>query len=329
MKKRISIVLIIVMMLSLCACGSKSSSYAASAPMAAPSESYAADAMYSGGFASEEAWLETESPAENSGTAENDAPAINPEKIIYSADTTIETTDFDAAVSGLNELLKRYGGFIESASINDANYYNKSRGSIYHRNAYYTLRIPSENFNSLMGELSTLGNVPYSHVYTDNITSQYYDVQARLESYKVQEATLLKLMDKAESIEDIITVESRLSEVRYMIESLQSTINNWDRQVSYSSISLTVDEVSEYTPEAKETYGQRLGRAVKDGFENVVEFFQDLLVFLAETLPTLIPVGVIVFFVVKGIKKLFRIRKDKKAKKAAAKAAKAEEKTEN
>lgn len=323
MKKLISIVLVFVMMFALCACGG-SSSYHAAAPMAAASESYAYDVEYSGGLGAEEAWLETEAPAE--GALENDAPAVDPEKIIYSADTTVETTDFDAAVSGLNELLKRYGGFIESASVNDANYYNKARGSIYHRSAYYTLRIPSENFNRIMGEFSTLGNVPYSHVYTDNITSQYYDVQARLEAYKVQEETLLKLMDKAESIEDIITVESRLSEVRYMIESLQSKINNWDRQVSYSSISLSIDEVSEYTPEARETYGQRLTRAVKDGFENVVEFFQDLLIFLAETLPTLIPVGVIVFFIVKGIKKLFRRRKEKKAKKAEAKA---EEKTEN
>lgn len=328
MKKLISILLVISMVLVLCACGAKSGA-AVSAPMAAMTESYAEDSGYYGGFGTEEAWLDMEAPAENAKEAENDAPAINPEKIIYSADTNIETTDFDAAVNGLNELLKQYGGFVESASVNDANYYNKSRGSVYHRSAYYTLRVPSENFNKLMGELSTLGNIPYSHVYTDNITSQYYDVQARLDAYKVQEETLLKLMDKAESIEDIIAVESRLSEVRYMIESLQSTINNWDRQVSFSSISLSIDEVSEYTPEARETYGQRLGRAVKDGFENVVEFFQDLLIFLAETLPTLIPVGVIVFFIVKGIKKLFRVRKDKKAKKAAAKAAKAEEKTEN
>ena len=97
---------------------------------------------------------------------------------------------------------------------------------------------------------------PIPHTYTENVTSQYYDTQARLTAYQTQEARLLEMMEKAETVEDIITIEEKLTDLRYRIESLQSTLKNWDRQVSYSTISLDVEEVQEYTPETPAAKGQ-------------------------------------------------------------------------
>ena len=67
---------------------------------------------------------------------------------------------------GLDALVKRYGGFVESSSLNGSNYYSQSRGYAPSRSADFVLRIPSARFSELMNSLSELGNVPYSHTYT-------------------------------------------------------------------------------------------------------------------------------------------------------------------
>ena len=145
-----------------------------------------------------------------------------------------------------------------------------------------------------------------------------------MKAYQKQEARLLEMMDLAETVEDIITIEDKLTDVRYRIDSLQSSLNNWDRRVSYSSLNLTVKEVQVYTPETvvKITYGQRLAKAFTNSLKNAGEFFQDLLVFLVSALPTLVILAVLFFVLRPLLKKLHARGKARRAKRAEEKAAK-------
>lgn len=324
MKRYISLLLVLIMAVSLCACGSaKSESYSSAAyveaPAAAPSYAYASEEAavdyYANGLAASGSTVTADAAQKQE---------VNPDKIIYSADATVETTDFDRSIAELNDMIKQYGGWIESSSINGSNYYNKSRGNSSTRSASYTVRIPSENFQTLMSGLSTLGNIPYTHTYTQNVTAQYYDTQARLTAYQAQETRLLEMMEIAETVEDIITIEDKLAEVRYMIESLQSSLNNWDRCVNYSTVDVTVNEVREYTPSSpvKITYAQRLKNAFVDSIEGAVEFLQDLLVFLVSMIPTIVILGVLLFVFRPLLKKLLPKWKEKRAAHKEAKAAK-------
>ena len=305
MKKTVCLLLVLLLSLSCCACGD------AFAPIAGSAKEDV-DYYYGSSYAAEDAFYEpsadwTYDSAEMGGTngfsavAEptaargEDAPAERPGKIIYSADVQVETTDFDASLTKLDELVQEYGGWVESSSVNGSNYNDRSRGNVSRRSANYTLRFPYDRFDALMNSLSSLGNVPYTHTYTQNVTAQYYDVQARLTAYTAQEQRLLEMMEIAETVEDIIILEDRLTEIRYQIESLQSTLNNWDRQVSYSTVYLDLTEVQEYTPEpyVQPSFGQRLLSALEDGWEGVSNFLEDLLFFLAEALPTLLLLAVI------------------------------------
>lgn len=324
MKRYISLLLVLIMAVSLCACGSaKSESYSSAAyveaPAAAPSYAYASEEAavdhYANGLAASGSTVTADAAQKQE---------VNPDKIIYSADATVETTDFDRSIAELNDMIKQYGGWIESSSINGSNYYNKSRGNSSTRSASYTVRIPSENFQTLMSGLSTLGNIPYTHTYTQNVTAQYYDTQARLTAYQAQETRLLEMMEIAETVEDIITIEDKLAEVRYMIESLQSSLNNWDRRVNYSTVDITVNEVREYTPSSpvKITYAQRLKNAFVDSIDGAVEFLQDLLVFLVSMIPTIVILGVLLFVFRPLLKKLLPKWKEKRAAHKEAKAAK-------
>ena len=351
MKKIVSLLLALIMIFALCACGSSpKASYPASYDTAAASGvSYNSSSQYAVAEDYEAEYGYTEAaempvPAPAAGnnsvgglSADSSSSAatgvgsdatINTEKIIYSADAQLETTTFDETVAAITEMINAYGGFVESSSVNGANYYNKSRGYTSLRSASYTIRIPSESFASMMNALPTLGNVPFTNTYTENVTSQYYDVQARLTAYKTQEARLIEMMSVAESVEDIITIEDRLTEIRYQIDSMQSRLNNWDRRVNYSTIYLNVSEVSEYTPAetVKVTYGEKLAAAVKNGFRSVGSFFADFLLWLVEALPTLIILAVIAVVIIIIIRKTRGSRQARREKRALRKAEKAEEK---
>lgn len=319
MKKTLALILTFLMLLSLCACGagSKGSDTAAAtesiqeAPAAAAEDSYGGLASYSN-FAADYDYAEAEEDAAGGETGA-EAGEINPEKIIYSGEAQIETLNFDESIAGLMEMLEQYGGWIESSSLSGANYYSISRGNSGNRSAYYTLRIPSDKFETMMTSLSQLGNVPYTHTYSENVTAQYYDTQARLTAYETQEARLLEMMEKAETVSDVITIEEKLTELRYQIESLQSTLNNWDRQVNYSSLYVTVDEVGEYTPQPQQSYLQELWQALTGAFKDLGRFFKNFLVFLVSAIPTII-VLVVLFFIFRPVYRKVKARR--KARKA-------------
>ncbi len=315
MKKTLSLLLALMMLLTLCACGS-TAKYDSSAPAAEPqaaamdtapsmrNESYdMAASIEENGFAAAGGAL----MADGGSEAPSDAGGedMNPDKIIYSGDATVETTDFDGTVAAVAELVKSYQGWIESSSVNGANYYSRARGYSADRSASYTLRIPSERFSELMTNLSTLGNVPYTYIYTENVTAQYYDTQARLTAYQTQEARLLEMMEKAETVEDVIAIEEKLTELRYQIESLQSALNNWDRRVNYSTLCLNIQEVQEYTPEkeSKISYGRELWLALTGALKNTGNFFKDLLVFLVSALPAIVILAVLFFALRPAVKK--------------------------
>ena len=189
MKKIISLLLALIMIFALCACGS---SYKASAPAAGvsynSSAQYAADydAAYDEYGYAEPAEMPVPAPqaekedlgglsadaSSSAATGTGSNAAINTEKIIYSADAQLETTTFDETVAAISDMISAYGGFVESSSVNGANYYSKSRGYTSLRSANYTIRIPSENFSSMMNALPTLGNVPYTNTYTENVTTR-------------------------------------------------------------------------------------------------------------------------------------------------------------
>ena len=328
MKKTFSLILALMLLFSLAGCGAAKSAAYRPEPAPAYSTSYAAgDSAYETASPAEApaAPMEEAAPGGLANTAHGDSgsdPQAAPsageivvDKIIYSANVTVETTDFDGSLRNLEALIAQHGGFVESSSISGNNYYRSSRGYTSQRSAEYRIRIPSGSFSTVMNSLSTLGNVPYSYTYSENVTSQYYDVQARLKACRTQEQSLLDMMAKADKVSDMLEIQAQLSEVRYRIESLQSTLTNWDRQVNYSTITLSIQEVQEYTPESKISYGEQLRLALSRGLKDVGEFFRDLLLWLLEALPTLLVLAAVVLLVVFLIRRICRRARAKREKK--------------
>lgn len=275
MKKILCLLLAVWMVLGLCACGSSARGSAATEPM----EMAMADEVYDTGASTNSSYgLSTGEATQTTTTA-----ALASEKIIYSCYAEIETRTFEESCQEIANMIDRYGGFLESSTVSGHNYDRESR-----RHAEYVIRIPRESFDEVTGHLSTIGNVPYCSISAENITAQYRDTESRLATYQVEEERLLSMLEKAETVEDMLEIESRLSDVRYEIESLTTTILGWDSLVNYSTLTIYLQEVVQYTAEPELTYWQRIGKGFMNTLRDVGDFFMNLFRVFIVSLPVLV-----------------------------------------
>ena len=237
------------------------------------------------------------------------------DKIIYSGSANVETIRFDETVDRVYEMIERYQGFLESAYVTGRDYNSQYYDRYSYRNAQFVIRVPRENFAALRSDLEVLGSVTYSSVEAQNITSAYRDTESRLNAYRVEESRLLEMLNKAEYVEDMLNIEDRLSNVRYQIESLTTTLTNWDSKVNYSTMHLTVQEVKELTVEKPiaRTFGEDLRDGIQTSLEWLAQAGKDIVIFIASALPLLvIPVILILIIVL-----IIRSQKRKKRKNTA------------
>lgn len=246
---------------------------------------------------------------ESGGTPDADMLTETGEKIIYSVNLSLETMSFDETVSSLDALVSSFNGYILHSDVNGDTYYNSDGTSrVINRHAKYEIAVPAQSFDDALAEAEKLGNVTNKERTAENVTSQYTDVAARLESLRIQEEHILAMMDESDDIGALITLEERLSEIMYQKESYQRQMDNLERRIAYSTITVSVREVSTYSPtvSATRSFGERLSDAFSDGWTSFLYGWQDFLVWFAEALPGLILFAVIVIALIVVIRLLSR-----------------------
>lgn len=313
-QKKLICAMLAALLLALSACGASASDSAAAEPAAAEPAIEAMDngayteeaALYDGEYAEEmaveaAAGTDTTADTDRSGMIQSEGTADLADKIIYTASAELETTDLDKSVDTLYKLVDQYGAFLESSSVTGNNLLDIAAGYTYGRMANFTLRVPKEHYSDLTSALDTVGNVTYLTSNAENITAQYSDVEAQVKSYDTQEQRLLEIMAQADTVEDMITLESRLSEVRMEKERLETQLQNWDRQVDYSTVSVSLTEVQELTPEPPEeepTYMEQLGQTFMDSVHWMGRAAKGGFRLLVAVIPVLLPIAVVILAVV-------------------------------
>ena len=246
---------------------------------------------------------------------------IDPEAgrlLIRTVTMSAETKEFDRVKTDVEAQVKFLGGYIEYSSVagtgNDRDL----------RTAYYQVRIPADQLDTLLEKVGNSCTVISSGESTSDVTLEYVDSKARVESLRVEYDQLLELLDNAQDLDTIIVLQNRMSDVRYEIECYESRIRVLENQVTYATLNLSLTEVLEET-EVEEphvvTYQERVSDQFADTWENTKIFFQDLLLDIIAAIPGLIVLAV---FIIAGLIVLFVLRA--KRKKARALKAKQEEK---
>ena len=290
--------------------------YAPSAPAAeaeSPMEekAEAEDAQYDG------AAFSTTSEAAEDGAPEAGTTDVA-SKIIYSADLSAQTTDFDTAIATLDKQIAAFGGFIERSDINgDTRYNADGTTTVINRWAYYTIRVPAARFEEFLHQTEGIGNVTSVSRYAENVTSQYTDYEARLSSLRTQEERLLAMLEKSEDVESLIALEQRLADVRYELESIERNLRNLDLQISYSTVTLNLEEVEVYTPTVpvQRSFGEKLSSAFSDGWNSFVRGIQYFCLGLASSLPGLVLfllIAAVLILIVRKVIRRVRAKRDAK-----------------
>lgn len=262
-------------------------------------------------------------------SASPDEPGVNVDPtqgrlLIRTVMITAETTNYNQVAADLESRVRECGGYIEYSSMHGTGN-NKDL-----RSGSYTVRVPADKLDSLIESVGSNCTVTSSNENTTDVTLEYVDTKARIESLRVEYDQLLTLLSQAEDLDTIIVLQNRLTDVRYQIESAESRVRVLENQVEYATLTLTLNEVLE-EKEVEEphivTYGEKVSNQFKETWKNTVEFFQNALLGLIACLPGIVVmavIGVIVLIIVKVARKKRRARRAKAL--AAKEAAKIEEK---
>ena len=224
------------------------------------------------------------------------AQSAQSSKIIYTANLTLESKDYDAARAALDEALADADGYMESS--NESTYTGSSRS------LSLTLRVPQEHYASFLAAAAQAGNLVNRSEQAEDVTSQYVDLEARLANLKAQRTRLQELQTSADNLSDLLEIESSLSDVQYQLESYQSQLDWYSDQVECCTVYISLDEVQTYTP-VDESFASRLRNALLDGWANFTGGVQDLAVIIVGCWPAIVigAIGGVVFYRVRHPRK--------------------------
>ena len=338
MKKRVwkllTAAMVAVMLLTGCGAEMAASDSAMNKVMSSTS-SNAGGVLYDGFeyFVDEEMKVEYEYGMEDSVSAESEAPQAPSKENASGSDSTdvqanttsrklirrvylsTETKEFDDFVAFVNGQTTTYGGYIESSDVSGSSY-NASYSS--NRRANIVIRVPAKHLDSFIAQIGNMANITNKSESSEDVTLSYVETESRIASLEIQRDKLLAWMEDAETVDELIKLEERLSEVRYQLEYYGGILRNYDNLVEFSTITLDIREVQRMTIVEPETVGARIGKGLSDNFSDISEGFNNFIVWFVTSLPYLLIWAVIIVAVVLVIRAIAKKAKIKKQKRMEA-----------
>lgn len=200
-------------------------------------------------------------------------------KLIRRAELSIQTEQFDQSEEALKQLVSSCEGYFESASTRGGGRWDANAS----RSGDYIIRVPAGRYDQFLSSTGGLGYVTSKHESSEDVGERYYDTEARLKTQRTKQERLLSLLEKAETMEDIISLENALSEVEYQIEQYSSELNRYDALVGFSTFNVYLSEVGRVTQEVGETasLGQRMAAGFQASVRGLSQGFQDFLIWVS------------------------------------------------
>lgn len=232
-------------------------------------------------------------------------------KLIREASLHMETKEYDVLLSSLEKQVAIVGGYVQSA---------RSEGNPEYSNRWmnYVLRIPDSEYEAFLDSINTLGTITSRNENVTDITLAYTDTQSRIKALETEYNTLIAILEKCDTLTDVITVQSRITEVTYQLENYKSALRTYDNQVAYCTVRLTVSEVQKITESQKNlTVGERMKRDILENWKDLGDDALDFCVWFVSALPALIVWAVIITVIVVLIRRSIKKRKMKKNAMAA------------
>lgn len=222
-------------------------------------------------------------------------------KIIKNAELVFEVSAPEEYQRKISSIAEAKGGYVVSS---DSSQQGGSETRPPYNIVKIVLRVPSAKFDETVNEIkaSGVGTAKQEKITGRDVTEEFIDVEARLRSMKAEEAQILEVLKRANTINDILTVRQQLASIRQQIESLEGRLRYLQNQTSFSTVTVTLQQPGTYVV-SPTGFFYRLKNAMGDGLNAAAE----VVLFLVRAVLALLPLGVIVaiptFFLVRYFKR--------------------------
>ncbi|MCL2610880.1 MAG: DUF4349 domain-containing protein [Defluviitaleaceae bacterium] len=252
------------------------------------------------------------SPEEGGIASHIISPNESSRMLVYTVDTTLQTTGFMHGMRLLLNEVNSSGGFVEYANIRGSD----MRFPATERNANFTFRIPSENLTDFLVLIEDNFNILRFNQTSRNITFRYHRMNLELDNLLERQERLIEELENEENSSRRAQIERNLTEVGRAITDNVVSYNILEDEFLYSTIHVNLQEVFIREPEEPKpplTFGQEILVALSQALDVLGLVLRGLIIVLAALLPFLV-LAAIVFFIVIIILKKYRKAKEEKSK---------------
>ncbi len=214
-------------------------------------------------------------------------------KIIYDASVALVTEDLNKLEAGLLQIIEVRGAYIADSDRTGAT------GAT--RQGHWKVRVPVDAYGAFVRGVLGLGELVSTKAQSQDVSAEYYDLDARTAAKRVEESRLLKhLADSTGQLDEILTVERELTRVRSEIEQMQGRLAVLSNLTALATVTVTASEIKNYIPAQAPTLAQKVARTFAGSLESLRNLGEAVLlgvVALAPWLPLLIPAGLLFWLV--------------------------------
>lgn len=197
---------------------------------------------------------------------------ITDRKLIRTSNVNIQVEKFDGIDNKVNSLVNKYNGYISSSTNGEYN-------------CYYEIRIPQGKFDEVLTSIGDFGKIVSKSVNARDVTEEYYDTQARLETKKILREKYQGYLKQAKDVKELLEVEKQLNNVQYEIDRAEGRMKYLDNQINYSTITInftlpnnTSSSTGFIKPDMKEKF-LNFASAILNFFAGLLMFICYLIVF--------------------------------------------------
>lgn len=221
--------------------------------------------------------------------------AVQEKKIIQNCNLAIIADDLKKLSSQIHSKADELGGYIENEQLME----DRSTARV---------RIPAAKFNDFIVFTEGSYEVINKNITADNITDAYVDNEARLKNLRAQEEQVLNILKKANTVEEVLKVQTELYKIRGEAEALEARKKSWDKQVDYATVTINASKKNIVVDNKKSIIGGNdFIKASAKGFNNTLVsltlFIQKFLIFVISNIIPIALLAVIGFFGFKKYKK--------------------------
>lgn len=306
MKKLLFLALSLILVITCTACGSaKESNFEAPNMM----DGVAADDYYpedsksessNGGLMDSEPG--TEKPAEND---------LSSRKLIKRVRMEIQTEEYDKFLDSIDALIASTGAYVQNSTMYDRG------GKSSNRSATLIVRVPADRLSQFTNGVYDGATVTYYNEDLEDVTASYKDIKSRIESLQIELDALNKLLAEAVDLQYVISLHDRITDIRYELDMYESSIRNYDELISYSTVTLNISEVKRAVIVDEQSTWEEIGTNLSENMSDIGEFFRQLFIGLASSLPYILIIvvvfGGITLIIVASVKKHNKKNSDKKS----------------